>query len=196
MLFIMFFIGVDSQFLTNFSIYTIDFHPGHEEYLLFQSRNTTIYLAEAKGWYNLFIADGENYEIYISKIQSELRFSYDKTFKVNEVPMKLAVSQGTVNLDDEFTEFFLAPIKAISATNYAPKIDQLQVCYNFSTERFSLKIALGLVCFLVLISNHGLIKSTIEPILQSGVSRRISWRGSFLPRGKVKIPQSEKETSV
>ena len=196
MLFILFFVGVESQFLTNFSVYTIDFHPGHKEYLLFQSKNTTIYLTEDKGWYNLFVADGENHEIYVSEIQSKLRFSYDKTFRVNEESMKLVVSQGKVNLDDDFTEVFLAPIKAISATNSAPEIDQLQVCYNFSTERLSLKIALGLVCFVVLISNHGLIKTTLETVLQSSVSRRLSRGGSVLSGGKIKIPQSEKETSV
>lgn len=196
MFFILFLVGVDSQFLTNFSTYNIDFQPGHKEYLSFQGENATIYLCEDNGWYNLFVVDGENHEIYTSKIQPTLRFSYDGIFRINEEPMIMMVSHGKVNLDIEFKEIFLAPIKAISATNSKKEIDQLQVCYDFSTERLSLKIVLGLVCFVAVISNHGIIKTAIETLLQSSVLRRLSWRRSFLSGDESKVSRSEKETSV
>ena len=61
--------------------------------------------------------------------------------------MQLMVSQGNVDLNVEFEEFFLAPIKAISASNVGVEIEKLQVCYNFSTERLILKIVLGLAFF-------------------------------------------------
>ena len=73
MLFILLLHGVQSQFLSNFSTYSIEFHTGYEEYLLFQSENTTLYLCEQNGSYVLFVADVENHEIYSTKTQENLK---------------------------------------------------------------------------------------------------------------------------
>ena len=194
MLFFLLFVFVHSQFLSNFSSYTINFHTGHKEYLLFQSENTTLYLCEQNGSYVLFVADFENHEIYSSTTQENLKFSYDGTFKINGEAMELIISQGYVNIKRNFTEFYLAPIKTVSASNLDSAA--LQVCYNFSTERLWLKTGLVLACFLIVISNHGFIKTAVEPVLQRNFSRRFSWSRNVLSRGEIKIPQTENESGV
>ena len=196
MLFILLLHGVQSQFLSNFSSYSIDFHTGYKEYLQFQSEHVTIYLCEENGTYLLYLADNKDgyHEIYSAKTQENLKFSYDEQFRINDEPMKLVISQGYVNIKRNFTEFYLAPIKAVSASNLDAQA--LQVCYNFDTERLWLKIGLGLVCFLVLLSNHGFVRRIIQSLLQSNISWRFSRSGYFLSRSKSNLPQSEKETSL
>ena len=165
-----------------------------EKEIFIQNGNFGLYLYQAEEEYHVFLIDSrdgsENNSIFSYPIGSELHLTYNEGFAMNGHRVNLT-STGVV-IPPPLLQHFLAP----STINR----EHLQVCYDFSTERISLKIVLGLFA-LVFVASHGTkISTTVKTLggdlLQSKIARRISRRGSPVAGSQATYTPVKKDTSA
>ena len=165
----------------------------NENMILLQGGSVGITIFQAETDYHIYVMEGENYAIYSVPIEQDFRFSYDKGFMVNNKDANLVEGEeGNITLTP-LLEKFLGPIKGC-------EIEPFRICYDFSTERLSLKIVVGVLLLLVVISNGRSIGTTFEKVgndlLRSKFARGLSWTGSPLESSKDSYSKIEKETGV
>ena len=165
-----------------------------EKEIFIQNGNFGLYLYQAEESYHVFLIDsgggGENNSIFSYPIGSELHLTYNEGFAMNGHRVNLT-STGLV-IPPPLLQHFLAP----SSINREP----IQVCYDFSTERISLKIVLGLFA-LVFVASHGTkisttIKTLGEDLLRSKFARGIPRGGSPVAGSQTAYSTVKKDTSA
>ena len=152
-----------------------------------------LYLYNYDGNYTIYITDGENVTRYIYPIESEVYLKYDGDFTLNNHSVNAVYKNGTVSIPHIIQTMFEQ-----HAINTAC-VEPLQLCYDFTTERISLKAAVVILVILFLAS-HGskgwaFIQTISADLLQSELARRISRSRRFVPGSEESNPESNKTTS-
>lgn len=93
---------------------------------------------------------------------AELVLSYENGFQINFRNVTLVAGDGNVTLSP-ILQNFLKPMN---------RSELLQLCLDFSLERLILKIFVGLLSLLVILSNGQLTMNTIKTLLSSLKSQR------------------------
>ena len=165
-----------------------------EKEIFIQNGHFGLYLYQAEESYHVFLIDsgdgGENNSIFSYPIGSELHLTYNEGFAINGHMVNLT-SSGIV-IPPPLLQHFLAP----STINR----DAFQVCYDFSTERLSLKIVLGVLA-LVVVASHGTkisntVKTLGEDLLQSKIARWFPRAGSPVAGSQTSYSTVKKDASA
>ena len=134
----------------------------------------TLFLYESDGNYTIYTKDGNVSIRYSYPIDAEARITYDGDFTINNHSVNIVFQNGTLTPPYMIQHMFEPrPINSL---------EKVQVCYNFSLERITLKVTVGLLVLLFLLS-HGpkgwtVIQTIGEDLLQSQFARRFSRRRS------------------
>ena len=165
--------------------------------IFIQNGKFGLYLYQAEEAYHVFLIvsgdGGMNHSVFTYPIESELHLTYNESFAINGYRINLT-SSGEV-IPPPLLQLFLAP-NPINSTNREP----LQVCYNFATERLSLKLVIGLLVLAFIVSHGAKISPIIETlgtdILRSKFTWRFSRSGSPVAGGQTTYTPVEKEASA
>ena len=128
----------------------------------------------------------ENSPVFSAPISTELDLTYQNGFQINFRNVTLIAGDGNVTLSP-ILQNFLKPINS-------PML--LQDCFQFSLERLILKIFVGGLSFLVILSNGQVTKNTTQSILRSIKSRRLSGTGSTVSRSQESFTTRFKTTNI
>ena len=132
----------------------------------------------------------QNHSTFSYPIESELHLTYDGGFVINNRRVNLSSNDSVI--PPPLLQKFLAPISINSET--------FQLCYDFSTERISLKIVLGLFALLFVASHGTKISTTVktlgEDLLRSKIARRIPRPGSPVAGSQTAYSTVKKDTSA
>ena len=166
--------------------------------LVVQVRSVVITEDDFKLWfytyngnYTIYISDGENKTRYSYPVESEVNLKYDGNFTINNHSVNIVFQNGTVTPPRIIQSMFKwQPINTL---------ESVQVCYNFTKERASLKATVAVLVFLFLLS-HGSKARTFIPaistdLLRSELARRISRSRSLVPGSEENNTDSYKTTS-
>ena len=161
--------------------------------LFIQSESFGLYLYKADCDYHIFAAEGVNKTTYSYPIENEFHLTYNGEFVLNNRKPNILNKTGVLSPPDLIKEL-LRPI------NINSSIEPLQVCYDFSTERLSLKIVVGFLGVLVLVSNGTKIRTFVEKISpdlpQSSFTRWFSRpRGSLAGSEATHSPVKERASA-
>ena len=150
----------------------------------------SLYLSNKNGRYVVHTLEGVNYSTYSYPIEAVWNFSYDGNYTINNRTVNRTSHYGIVTPPLWLQKWFLKPLPINS--------EQYQVCYDFSTERLSLKIVLGLLA-LVFVASHGTkisttVKTLGEDLLRSKLTRRIPRAGGPMAGSQTTYTPVEKES--
>jgi len=140
------------------------------------------------GVYRVYTSMDTNYAYYDYPIEDECWLTYDGNYTINNHSVNLIKSRGIVTPPPQVINMFAQP---------AINIEALQVCYDFTTERTSLKIAIGVLTLIFLVS-HGpktrdLVETLGRDLLRPEFTRRFSRRRSPVARSEVAHSTAPKE---
>ena len=166
----------------------------------------SLYLSNQNGRYVVHTMEGVNYSIYRYPIEAVWNFSYDGNYTINNRTVNRTSHYGIVTPPLWLQKWFKplpcdTPITSDNASEREPlpiNREQYQVCYDFSTERLSLKIVLGLLA-LVFVASHGTkistaVKTLGEDLLRSKLTRRIPRAGGPMAGSQTTYTPVEKES--
>ena len=141
--------------------------------------------------YTIHITDGGNITRYSYPVETDVDLKYDGNFTLNNHPVYITYQNGTVTPPRIIQVMFKE--QAIYSK------ESLQVCYDFTKERTSLKVTVAVLVVLFLLS-HGpkswaLIQTISSDLLQSELTRRFSRSRSVVPGSEENITDSNKTTS-
>ena len=168
--------------------------------LLLKDNDYYLHIYVHNGNYCIFTREGQtNFTRYSYPIETKFRLAYDGSeYRLNDHAVYIENKSGTLTPPTLVQQIF-SPKNDPCPIN-TPVPPPLQVCYDFSTERITLKAVTGFLVFLVLISNGSKIRSVIETvgptILQSKLARRLSRTRSSVGGSQNSYTTVEKETGV
>jgi|TARA_B110000263_G_C15297830_1_gene506437 hypothetical protein len=136
--------------------------------------------------YLIYYMTQENSSVFAAPISTELDLTYQNGFQINFRNVTLIAGDGNVTLSP-ILQNFLKPINSP---------ETMQDCFEFSLERLILKIFVGGLSFLVILSNGQLTKNTTQSILRSLKSRRLSGTGSTVSRSQESFTTRFKTTNI
>ena len=136
--------------------------------------------------YLIYYMTQENSSVFAAPISTELDLTYQNGFQINFRNVTLIAGDGNVTLSP-ILQNFLKPINSP---------EPMQDCFEFSLERLILKIFVGGLSFLVILSNGQLTKNTTQSILRSLKSRRLSGTGSTVSRSQESFTTRFKTTNI
>jgi len=173
------------------SVHAHDFLDMNKKELFIQSQSFGLYLYEADCDYHIYAAEGVNKTTYSYPIENEFHLTYNGEFVLNNRKPNIVNKTGVLSPPNLIKEL-LRPINS--------SIEPFQVCYDFSTERLSLKVVAGILGLLVLVSNGTKIRTFIEKIgsdlPQSSFTRWFSRpRGSLAGSEATYSPVKEKASA-
>ena len=146
--------------------------------IFIQNGDFGLYLFQAEEDYQVFVSGG-NATAY--PIESGLRLSYDGELKINNHSVNASIPP--------LLQLLLSPTSINSET--------LQLCYDFTTERVSLTVAIGILAVLFLASHGNKIRTTVktlgEDLLQSKFARRVSRTGGSVAGSSTTYTPVEEE---
>ena len=149
----------------------------------------SLFMSNQNGKYIVYSIEGNNHSLYSYPIEPVLDFSYDGNYTINNRSVNRTSYHGIVTPPPWLQKWFLEPI------NSKP----VELCYDFSTERLSLKIVVGLLA-LVFVASHGTkiltVKTLGEDLLQSKLARRLPRTGSPVAGSQATYTPVEKEASA
>lgn len=167
-----------------------------ENMLFIQTGAITLTIFQAESDYHIYAMEGNNFSVYSTPIEPDFHLTYENGFKVNSREVNFVNGTGTITL----TPFLRKFLRPTHNTSIKDRIEPMKFCLDFSTERLSLKIVVGLLSFLIVITN---VKSTQQNyekakgnLLKSFEFRRFSWSRSPIRRSKISDSESNEETSV
>ena len=148
----------------------------------------SLFLSNQNGKYIVYTIEGKNNSYYAYPFESVTDFSYDGNYTINNHIVNRLWYNGIVTPPAWLQKWFRKPINTCKT---------LQVCYDFSTERLSLKIVLGLLA-LVFVASHGTkigtaVKTLGTDILQSKIARGVPRAGSPVAGSQATYTPVEKE---
>ena len=155
-----------------------------------QDAGFTLYLSHQNGMYKVYTTEGrDNYSLYHYPTEMITDISYNGNYTLNSHSVNLVGYSGTVT-PPPWLQKWLSPIHPINT-------EELQVCYDFSSERLSLKIVVGLISLLFLASHGTKIRTAVktigEDLLQSKFTRRLSRPRGSVPGSQTTYSPIEKE---
>ena len=153
-----------------------------------------LYLYSRYGNYSIYTTDGENATRYIYPIETEVYLWYDGDFTLNNHPVNAVYKNGTVSIPHIIQTMF-----ARRAINTAC-VESIQLCYDFTTERTSLTVAVVILALLFLAS-HGpkgwtLIQSIASDLHRPEIARRVSRSRGPMTGGETSFTTIKKKTSI
>ena len=159
--------------------------------LFIQSDSFGLYLFEAECDYHIYAAEGGNKTTYSYPIENDFHLTYNGEFVVNNHSPNIINQTGTLTPPILVKEL-LRPINSL--------MEPIQVCYDFTTERLSLKVTVGILGLLVLLSNGTKIGTLIEKISpdlpQSSFARWFSRPRGSMAGSQTSYTSVEKETGL
>ena len=157
-----------------------------EESIQISSGGAIITIEQSVSDYLIHYMTKENSSVFSAPISTELDLTYQNGFQINFRNVTLIAGNGNVTLSSILQNFF-KPINS-------PEL--LQDFFEFSLERLILKIFVGGLSFLVILSNGQLTKNTTQSILRSIKSRRLSGTGSTVSRSQESFTTRFKTTNI
>jgi len=157
-----------------------------EKSIQISSGGAVITIEQNETDYLIHYMTNETLSFFSSPFETKLDLTYVDGFQVNLKNVSLIAGDGNVTLSP-ILQNFLKPINSS---------ELLQVCFDFSFERLILKICVGLLSGLVILSNGQLTKNTTQSLLRSLKSRRISRTGRTLSRSQESFTTRYQESSV
>ena len=150
--------------------------------IFIQNGDFGLYLFQAEEDYHVYVSGGG---VGTCPITSELQLTYDGQLKINDHSVN-----ATAAIPPLLQLLLLPPINR----------EPLELCYNFTTERISLKVAIGIIGLLFLASHGGKIRAAVgaieKDLLRSQFARRFSRSGGPVARGSGTHTPVEAETSL
>ena len=150
--------------------------------IFIQNGDFGLYLLQAEEDYQVIVSGGD---VSTCPITSELQLTYDGQLKINDHSVN-----ATAAIPPLLQLLLLPPINR----------EPLELCYNFTTERISLKVAIGIIGLLFLASHGGKIRAAVgaieKDLLQSQFSRRFSRTRGPVARGSGTHSPVEQEASL
>ena len=150
--------------------------------IFIQNGDFGLYLFQAEEDYHVYVSGGG---VGTCPITSELQLTYDGQLKINDHSVN-----ATAAIPPLLQLLLLPPINR----------EPLQLCYNFTTERISLKVAIGIIGLLFLASHGGKIRAAVgaieKDLLRSQFARRFSRTRSPVARGSGTYTPVEEEASL
>ena len=151
--------------------------------------NFRLWFYSLNGNYTIYVKFGENETRYSYPVEVDVQLKYDGNFTLNNQLVNIVYQNGTVTPPLIIQTMFKA--RAINS------MEQVQVCYNFTTERITLKAVVGILTLAFVASHGGKIRTTIktlgEDLLQSKLARRLSRSGSSVAGSQTTYTHVEKE---
>ena len=137
--------------------------------IFIQNGDFGLYLFQAEEDYHVYVSGGG---VGTCPITSELQLTYDGQLKINDHSVN-----ATAAIPPLLQLLLLPPINR----------EPLELCYNFTTERISLKVAVGILVLLFLASHGGKVRTAVgaidKDLLRSQFARRFSRAGGPVARG-------------
>ena len=174
-----------------------EYNEVYDEKMLFiQSGAIGLTIYQAHSDYHIYVMEGKNFSIYSTPIKHDFHLTYENGFKVNSQQIDFVNGTGTVTLTPLLRKF----LRPTYNTSIKEQIEPIQFCLDFSTERLSLKIVVGLLSFLIVITNVKNTQQIYEKVKgnlpESLEFRRFSRSRSPIRRSKIPDSESKEETSV
>ena len=144
------------------------------------------------GNYTIYIKRGENETRYSYPAEADVQLKYDGNFTLNNHLVNIVYQNGSVTPPPIIQKLFRGrPIN---------RMEEVQVCYTFTTERITLKAVIGILALLFLASHGGKIRTTVgaieKDLLRSQFARRFSRTRGPVDRGSATYATVEEEASL
>ena len=144
------------------------------------------------GMYEVYTSMRENVTVYSYHLEPVENLLFDGNYTLNQQSVNIVQQKGTVT-PPRWLQKLLTPINTVV-------VEELELCYNFSTERISLKVVIGILGALLLAS-HGTKVSTAvgaigRDLQQSKFARRFSRSRSSVAGSETSYTTIKKEASV
>lgn len=171
-----------------------------ENEVFIQNGNFGMYLLQSEGFYQIYVMDtgvgGVNDTMYSYPIESELHLTYSGDFTINgNVPN--VTSRNGMTIPPLLLQKLLSPY--IISIN-SPVEEEVQLCYEFTSERTSLKAAVALLVLLFLASHvtkiSAIIRTLEKDILRPEFSRRFSRTRSPVARSQTSDSSAKEGSSI
>ena len=142
--------------------------------------------------YEVYTPMRENATTYSYQLEPVENLVFDGNYTLNQQSVNIVQQKGTVT-PPRWLQKLLSPINTVA-------VEELELCYNFSTERISLKVVIGILGVLLLAS-HGTKVSTAvgaigRDLQQSKIARRFSRTRSSVAGSEASYTTIKKEASV
>ena len=151
--------------------------------MFIQNGDFGLYLLQAEEDYHVSVSGGG---VGTCPITSELQLTYDGQLKINN-----HIVNATASIPPLLQLLLLPPINSM---------EEVYLCYNFTTERITLKVAIGILALLFLASHGGKIRTAVgaidKDLLRSQFARRFSRTRSPVARGSGTYTPVEEEASL
>ena len=136
-----------------------------------------MYLYSWNGEYTIMVRSGVNFTRYSYPIEPTFHLTYEGEFRVNDHLVNIVNKSGTITPPILVQQLFSpvspvhgahpVPIPKCTKCNDSCTINTaapppLQVCYNFSTERITLKAVIGFLVLIFLASHGPKIRTTFQ----------------------------------
>jgi len=151
-----------------------------------------LWLHNKNGMYEVYTSMRENATTYSYQLEPVENLVFDGNYTLNQQSVNIVQQKGTVT-PPRWLQKLLSPINTVA-------VEELELCYNFSTERISLKVVIGILGVLLLAS-HGTKVSTAvgaigRDLQQSKIARRFSRTRSSVAGSEASYTTIKKEASV
>ena len=131
-----------------------------------------MYLYSWNGEYTIMVRSGVNFTRYSYPIEPTFHLTYEGEFRVNDHLVNIVNKSGTITPPILVQQLF-SPVSPVSPVPKCTKCNDsctintaapppLQVCYNFSTERITLKAVIGFLVLIFLASHGPKIRTTFQ----------------------------------
>ena len=147
--------------------------------ILIQSESVGITIFKGDSSFQIYAMQNKSYVVYNSSLESEFHLTYDDTFKINNKPPMVIESKGNIVLPS-FLKMFLA-----NQEPYSSVVEPIEICFEFTEERFVLKAATTILGFMLILTNLKDIQKAYMNIKQQRLEgstlsdNNISWRRLF-----------------
>ena len=154
-----------------------------------QDGDFKLFVYVKNGVYRVYTSMNNNYSYYDYPIEQEFRLTYDGNYTINNHSVNLINSRGVVTPPAQVLSMFVDKMSI--------NTEVLQLCYDFTTERISLKIAIGVLALIFLVS-HGpksrrYVETFVRDLLRPEFARRFSRDRSPVARSEVAYSPAPKE---
>ena len=181
----------------------ITFAQASEASLLIQDGNFGMHVYSWKGEYTIHVQSRGNFTRYSYPIEATVHLAYDGDFTMNNHEVNIVNKSGTITPPILVQQLF-SPSNDCkcndSCTINMAVPPPVQLCYNFSTERITLKAVASVLALLVLLSNGTKISTTLNALgrdlQQSKFTRRFSRTRSTVAGSETSYTTVKKESSV
>ena len=186
----LFIIAILFQFVVQSQQWDCYYNESYNENAIFiQSGDVGLTLYKTISSFQIYVMQNGSYAIYNKSLESKCSLTFDDDFKINGQNLTVVELEGNIVLPT-FLEMFFATHEL-----YPAVIEPIELCFDFSAERLSLKISTGLLALMLILTNLKdiqkiytmMMKQQSPSMVESTFSDNfISWRGlSNIPESAV-----------